>query len=176
LEDLIAALPLLHHDTEIHLRGNPGKGFLSWLQDRTPERWRKRIVLHPLVPPRELLSRIAEHDVGFAGETSRIRSRDLTITNKILYYLLAGLAVVASDTTGQREVASQAQGGVFLYPCRDARALAACLDGLLGSIRVMERTKAAALDAAKRVFCWEQQERILLNTVAGALGSVSVSG
>jgi len=50
----------------------------------------------------DLLSRIAEHDIGFAGEMPHCRSRDLTVTNKILQYLLAGLAVVASGTAGQR--------------------------------------------------------------------------
>ena len=107
LEDLIAALPLVKRDAEIHLRGNPVSGFENWLAHRLPEDWRNRIVVYPLVTNAELLSRIAEHDVGFAGEPSLIRSRDLTVTNKILYYLLAGLAVLASDTTGQREVADR---------------------------------------------------------------------
>ena len=89
LEDLLSALPLLQHDVEVHLRGNPSNGLASWLGVRTPKRWLKRIVLHHPVSPAELLSRIAEHDIGFAGETTNIRSRDLTVTNKILYYLLA---------------------------------------------------------------------------------------
>lgn len=170
LEDLIAAMPLLKQEAEIHLRGNPVSGFENWLAHRVPERWRGRIVIHGLVSNAELLSRIGEHDIGFAGETPAIRSRDLTITNKILYYLLGGLAVVASDTAGQREVAAQAPDAVFLYPSSDAPALAAHLDALLGSANVMQRAKAAALDAAQRTFCWERQEKGLLESVARALG------
>ena len=97
LEDLIAALPLLKHEAEIHLRGKPVSGFENWLAHRVPEAWRGRIKVHGLVSNAELLSRIAEHDIGFAGETPLIRSKDLTVSNKILYYLLAGLAVVASE-------------------------------------------------------------------------------
>jgi glycosyltransferase involved in cell wall biosynthesis len=128
-------------------------------------------VLHGLVSNAELLSRIAEHDIGFAGETPLSRSRDLTVTNKILHYLVAGLAVVASDTTGQREVAAQAPGGVFLYPSGDASALAARLDALLGSADALGRAKKAALDAAERTFCWERQEKALLESIKRALGS-----
>src|SRR5262249_29072393 len=89
LADLLAALPLLTTDAEIHLRGQPAADFEEWLNASVPSNWRRKIVLHGLVTNIELLSRVAEHDIGFAGETKCCRSRDLTITNKILYYLLA---------------------------------------------------------------------------------------
>lgn len=170
LEDLISALPLLKHAAEIHLRGKPVIGFESWIEQRLPEAWRGRIKIHPLVTNSELLSRIAEHDIGFAAETPLIRSRDLTVTNKILHYLLAGLAVVASETAGQREVAMQAPGGVVLYPSGDAHALAACLDTLLGFPDALKQAKSAALAAAQRTFCWERQEKSLLEAINYALG------
>jgi hypothetical protein len=170
LEDLIAALPLLKHEAEIHLRGKLASGFESWLAQRTPEAWRGRIRVHGLVSNAELLSRIAEHDIGFAGETPLIRSRDLTVTNKILYYLLAGLAVVASETAGQKEVAEQAPGGVALYPSGNSVKLAARLDVLLGSSDALRRAKIAGLAAAKRAFCWERQEKELLEAVKRAVG------
>lgn len=169
LEDLIAALPQLKYEAEVHLRGMPVSGFENWLTERLPEVWRGRIVIHGLVSNAELLSRIAEHDIGFAGETTSIRSRDLTITNKILYYLLAGLAVVASDTAGQREVAEQARGGVLLYPSGDASSLAARLDEMLGSAEALRQIKSAALLSAERTFCWERQERTLLDSISRAL-------
>jgi glycosyltransferase involved in cell wall biosynthesis len=171
LDDLIAALPLLKHEAEIHLRGQPVNGFETWLADRLPEAWRGRIQIHPLVSNAELLSRIAEHDIGFAGETPLMRNKDLTISNKILHCLLGGLAVVASDTAGQREVAEQAPGAVFLYPSGDPAALAARLNALLESTDTMMHAKAAALDAAKRRFCWERQEPALLESINRALGS-----
>ena len=171
LDDLIAALPLLKHDVEIHLRGKPARGFENWLAQRVPDAWRGRIMVHGLVPNTELLSRIIEHDIGFAGETPLIRNKDLTVSNKILYYLLAGLAVLASDTAGQREVAAQAPGGVFLYPSGDAAALATRVDALLESADALRQAKAAALGAAERTFCWEHQEKALLESINRALNS-----
>jgi glycosyltransferase involved in cell wall biosynthesis len=98
------------------------------------------------------------------------RSRDLTVTNKLLQYLLAGLAVVASDTEGQREVAEQAGEAVVLYPSGEPGALASQLNALLGSPERLSRAKAAALTAAEQIFCWERQEPVLLESVTRALG------
>lgn len=169
LEDLVAALPFLKRRAEIHLRGNPVCGFENWLADRIPERWRGRVFMDGLVLNEELLSRIAEHDIGFAGETPAIRSRDLTVTNKILYYLLGGLAVVASDTAGQREVAAQAPGAVLLYSPGDIRGLAAHLNALLTSSDALKAAKDAALKAAERTFCWERQEKVLVDSIERGL-------
>lgn len=170
LEDLFAALPLLQHDAEIHLRGRPVAGIDSWFKTLIPNPWRDRIFVHGLVTNAELLSRISEHDIGFAGEMKYCRSRALTITNKILQYLLAGLAVVASDTAGQREVAAQAPGAVSLYPAGNPVALAECLNALLGSSTALLQAKAESLLTAERTFSWEQQEATLLNAVARAVG------
>jgi glycosyltransferase involved in cell wall biosynthesis len=170
LEDLLAALPHVKHEVEIHLRGMPVLGFDDWLSARVPQKWRHRVFVHSLVPNDELLSRISEHDIGFAGEMKFSMSRNLTVTNKILHYLLAGLAVVASDTVGQQEVASRAHGAVLLYPSGDAPALAAQINRLLASPELLERTKACALLAARETFCWEQQEKTLLGSAVRAVG------
>ena len=113
--------------------GKPANGFEVWLASNLPDEWRGEIFIHDVVPNNELLSRIAEHDIGFAGEMKYCRSRDLTVTNKILHYLLGGLAVVASDTAGQCEVAEQANGAVRLYPSGDSLALAEQLNALIAS-------------------------------------------
>jgi glycosyltransferase involved in cell wall biosynthesis len=169
LEDLFAALPLLDRDVEIHLRGRVTSGMSDWVRSQTPGRWRERVVLHPLVPNQELTSRLAEHDIGFAGEQPYCRSRDLTVTNKILHYLLGGLAVVASDTAGQREVAMQSNGAVTLYEPGNPAALAHALRTLIDSPDALARAKAASLQAAERTFCWERQEPVLLQNIQDAL-------
>ena len=171
LEDLLAALPFLANDAEVHLRGQPARGFDAWLRERIPAGWGDRLHFHRLVSNQELLSRISEHDIGFAGEIKSRRSHDLTVSNKILHYLLAGLAVVASDTVGQLEVASQAPEAVQIYPSGDPRRLAEVLDRLLDSPERLKSAKAAALSAAEGVFCWERQEPVLLRSVESALRS-----
>ena len=168
LEDLIGALPLVLREAEIHLRGRPTSDFGELLA-RVPESWRNRVFVHDLVSNDELLARIAEHDIGFAGEQKYCRSRDLTVTNKILHYLLGGLAVVGSDTAGQHEVAEQARGAVHIYRAGDHQDLAVRLNMLLSSAAELARAKEAALSAAKETFCWEKQVPKLLSSIERAL-------
>jgi glycosyltransferase involved in cell wall biosynthesis len=172
LGDLFAALPFMKQKFEIHLRGESSAGFEAWLAANVPEPWRKRVFIHPSVSNEELLSRIAEHDIGFAGEQKNVsRNRDLTVTNKILHYLLGGLAVVASDTAGQREIAEQANGAVRIYRSDDAASLANELNVLLTSPETLCAAKAVALTVAENNFCWERQVPALLNSVKSALVS-----
>jgi glycosyltransferase involved in cell wall biosynthesis len=173
LEDLFAALSLVSLDCEIHLRGGLNEGGRRWLNQITPAAWSKRVFVHALVHNEELLSRIVEHDVGFAGEPNSPRNRDMAVTNKIMYYLLGGLAVVASETTGQREVADLAPGAVILYPSGDSAALATSLTALLGNSEQLLAAKSAALRAAKETFCWERVCDQLIESIDRALGSVA---
>jgi hypothetical protein len=169
LEDLFAALRFVKHEAEIHLRGKPVAGFEDRLATQVPEMWRPRIFIHNLVSNDELLSRIAEHDIGFAGEQNFCRSRDLTVTNKILHYLLGGLAVVASDTAGQKEIAEQVNGAVRIYRSGDATSLANELNKLLSSREALCAAKTSALIAAEKDFCWERQAPVLVKSVESAL-------
>jgi|SRR5579863_314161 len=169
LEDLFAALPLLDRDVEVHLCGHAAPGMEQFLRSHIPDRQQSFVFFHPQVPNEELLSRIAEHDIGFAGELKYCRNKEVTVSNKMLHYLLAGLAVVASDTAGQREVAASAPGAVELYQPGNPPALAKALNLLLNSPERLAGAKAASLQAAERTFCWEKQEGVLLNAVAAAL-------
>jgi glycosyltransferase involved in cell wall biosynthesis len=171
IEDLIAALPLLDGKAELHLRGRAVLGMEAWIRSQLPETWRQRVFVHPLASNDELASRISEHDIGFAGEVPYCRNKNLTVSNKVLQYLLGGLAVVASDTAGQREVAVQAPGAVALYQPGHSRSLAEALDGLLQSPNRLGRAKQAAVQAAQRTFCWEKQEPVLLDAVTAALAN-----
>lgn len=169
LDDLVAALPLIEHEAEIHLRGRETRGFRDWLMQRVPSRWRDRIFMHDLVSNYDLLSRIAEHDIGLATEQPYCGNKLLTVSNKILHYLLAGLAVIASDTAGQREVAQKAEGAISLYKAGDSRDLAAKLNTLLSCFFNLNGAKQTALKAARETFSWEKQEVALRQTVEAAL-------
>ena len=116
-----------------------------------------------------LFRSIAEHDIGFAGEMKYCRSRDLTVTNKILQYLLAGLAVVASDTAGQLEVAANASGAVAIYPSGNVQALADALNGFLSHPDRLADAKSKALRAAEHTFCWEKNANLLVEEACRAL-------
>ena len=168
LEELLQALPLMRLPVEVHLRGGSGSAPRGWLDDLLPPAVRSRVFTHPLVSNGELLSRIAEHDIGYAGEVRNCRNRDITVTNKILQYLLGGLPVAASDTLGQREIARHAPGAVTLFSAGNPHLLAECLDRMACPAALAE-ARAAALAAARRDYHWEKCAATLVASVRQAL-------
>lgn len=162
LETLFEALSYLKTPVEIHLRGNYPESYCQWLEPLVSSAWRDRLFIHPTVPNAELLSRIAEHDIGLALESTDIPSRNLTVTNKLFQYLQAGLAVIATDTAGQREILSQQPMLGRLISNNNPLVLAQALEDLLQVPDKLSAAKAASLQAAEEQFCWERQANKLL--------------
>ena len=104
----------------------------------------------------ELLSRIAEHDIGFAGELGEPASRNLTITNKFFQNLQAGLAVVASETAGQKEAVAQIGGAALLFPNGEATGLSKILHVLILENIDLQRQRRMAWDSGEKL-CWEKE-------------------
>lgn len=169
LETLFQSLPLIQFPVELHLRGNCSAETKIWLDSQTPSSWRSRIFLHPTVPPGQLHDCIAQHDIGLALEQTDPPSRNLTITNKLFQYLQAGLALVATSTTGQREVFSQYPEIGCLVEAGDAQALAIAINQLLADPISLAKAKAKSLQAAQETYCWEQQQNRLVQVAQLAL-------
>ncbi|MCS3703579.1 glycosyltransferase [Salinibacter ruber] len=169
LDTLCQALWEIETPVQVHLRGECRPDYRSRLDQMFPDEQGHTLHLHELVSPEALLSRIAEHDIGMALEQYEPDSRNLTVTNKILHYLLGGLAVVATDTAGQKEVAEQADGAVRLFPADAPAEMAHRLRNLLQSGHQLEKAQEHALRAAREEFSWEQQVPRLLKSVNAAL-------
>jgi len=169
LEILLQALTHLTLPVEIHLRGAYPESSRQWLEPLIPEEWRDRIFIHPIVSNAELLSRIAEHDIGLALESPYCSNKQFTVSNKLFQYLQAGLAVIATDTAGQQEVFGQSPGMGRLISCDHSLALAQALEELLRAPEKLKAAQSCALQAAQTQFCWENQRDRLLSAGDRAL-------
>ncbi len=169
LDTLCQALREIEIPVQVHLRGECRPDYRSRLDQMFPVEKGHTLYLHGLVSPEALLSRIAEHDIGMALEQYEPASRNLTVTNKILHYLLGGLAVVATDTAGQEEVAAQAGNAVRLCPVNAPAEMAHQLRRMVQSDDHLETAQEYALRAAREEFSWEQQAPRLLKSVDAAL-------
>lgn len=175
----------------------PGRGLeafiLSWSRTTTPSRlvllgeieddYKKRLLslasvanksalefLSPC-PPGALPALIARHDIGLALEEKSPPNKNLTISNKILQYLNAGLSLVATSTAGHREVLqTEPHAGVFVDP-NDPASCARTLDALLSAPDVLRAMQAAARTLAERTYCWEREAPKLLFLVERTLAS-----
>ncbi len=166
---LFGALPRIQYPVQIHLRGELAGRDRRWFGRHVPAEWRDRIVLHPTVHNSELLPRIASHDIGLALESGATVGRDLTISNKTFHYMLAGLAVIASDTTGHEEIAESTLGAIKLVPPDNPAALAAAIDAWLAFPEHLKLARNAATRATKNMYCWERVRELLLDEAAIAL-------
>lgn len=165
LETLFQSLSYLHLPVEIHLRGNYSESACTWLEPQIPANWRDRIFIHPTVANDELSDRIAENDIGLALEQADPPSRTLTITNKLFQYLQAGLAVIATNTAGQREVLQKCPEIGHLIPCQNPSALANAITELIQNPLTLQAAKQAAQKALENHFSWvDQRDRIIRAT------------
>lgn len=176
LELLFAALSQLTVSVEVHLRGHCSAQNQSWLAQHIPLGWADQVHIHPTVPNHELPARIAENDIGLALEQTSPPSRDLTITNKLFQYLQAGLAVIATDTAGQREVFQRFPAIGQIVEAQDATALAAAIETLVCHPAQLRAAQAAARHAAETQFCWEIEGQTLVAAAAMALSEVLDGG
>ncbi|MDH3975266.1 MAG: glycosyl transferase family 1 [Deltaproteobacteria bacterium] len=169
LEDLFSALPLLKNRVEIHLRGKPIPEWKKWLETQVTGDWLNYIYIHPPVTNTELLSRAAEHDIGFAGEMKYCLNKNLTASNKIFHYLLAGLCVIASNTDGQVEISLKAPAAFQIYTSGDSNALANVINNFMYNPTLLIAAKKAALIAARKHYNWENEKEKLINSAKAAL-------
>lgn len=168
LPDAIAALASTVTPWELHLRGSCAPDVRARLERLARASGvADRLHVHPPVPPGELLSRVAEHDVGLALEQPDRPDYDLACPNKVFTYLLAGLPVVATSTRGQASVLGLVGEAARLVPPGSAKAIAAGLDDLAARL---DDAKAAALEAARSRWCWERESRPHVERVRALLG------
>jgi len=163
LQDVFEACSGLDDQIEIHLRGRASEQEKKE-QRALAERWGVAACLrfHPVIDHDDLIRSMAEYDVGLALERPQNLNYSLTGTNKIFSYMLAGLAVAATATPGQREAMEQAPGAGFLYPAGDAKSLRAALEIWIRERETLRQAQEAAWSTARTRFCWEIEQAKLI--------------
>ena len=154
----------------VNLVGHAQGSYEATLRSQLPESWQKRVSLQGQVKSRDVLRLVGKHHIGLALEKASPESRNLTVTNKLLQYLLCGVAVVATRTRGQEEVAKMANGAVELVGQEDEKGLAACLKKWARDQEALQRARERARQAVKERFCWEVESWKMVELVRRTLG------
>jgi glycosyltransferase involved in cell wall biosynthesis len=164
IEDALEAAGVLGGGIELHIRATSIPGYQADMC-AAAERMGVPIYFHPSIPHDQLIASLAEFDVGLALERPESRNYAITVTNKAFSYMLAGLAVAATDTPGQREAMAHAPAAGFIYPAGDVPALAAKLRAWRDDRTKVRAAQQAAWDAARSQFCWEIEQDKFLRAV-----------
>lgn len=166
LEEAVAALARADVEAELHLRGAAYGDFAGELRRLAASLgMRASLHFHELAPPGELVAIAAQHDVGLALEQDWSLNARLALSNKLLTYLVAGNAVLATDTPGQREALDAAPGAALAYRAGDVAALAEHMRLLATDRAALESSRRAARAAAVRRFAWEHDRTTLVAAV-----------
>jgi glycosyltransferase involved in cell wall biosynthesis len=172
LEDAILAAGVADINCELHLRGKPSIGYLERLSSMVRERApRLRLVHHAPEPPDRMVDLCRDYHVGLALEPGFCLNNELALSNKAFTYILAGLAVVFSDTPGQRGLANDLGPGAMLYSAGDIETLAQALRLWATSPAKLLAARRAAWAAACRRWHWHhpEEEGALLRAVGEVL-------
>ncbi|MBX7221290.1 MAG: glycosyltransferase [Blastocatellia bacterium] len=166
LEEVLLAANAVREEIQFHLRGAISETDREFFLKLAREHGLGHsLYFHPQVPPAELHSRASEHDIGLALEQTFPLARGMTVSNKLFSYLLAGLAVVATDVPGQRHVLETTPEVGFLYPPGEHQKLAEVLVKLVRNPGLLAITKHAAQQAANRRWNWEIEQQKLVQAV-----------
>lgn len=114
LDDAFIALKQVPEDIMLHIQGGlPADGGRA-LRKRIEElNLSKRVFIHPPYQPHEAIIAASPYSIGLCLERGGIRNHELTVSNKIFDYLMAGLAVIASDMPGLRNIVNRSKGGLL---------------------------------------------------------------
>lgn len=176
LEEIIAAMAIIREiPFELHLRGI-WQAYYKTELDRLLSRNDlpgDRMIAHPPALPTEMVHEAVKHDVGLALETPSGANANLCISNKILTYILAGNAVIATATEGQKGVMETLGDGGLCFQPGDTQTLAAQLKlwhqdrDLLTSVRMNNWKYGAAR------FNWDVEKVKFLDLIDNTLSQKS---
>ncbi len=175
LQDVLSAITVLKNElVELHLLGfidEQTKNNLDEIVIGLQIKNKTNIFVHQPVKADQLPIFAAQFDVGLALEPGFSINNNAALSNKIFTYLQAGLAVVASDTTAQKQFINENPNLGFCYEKGNAQQLAVILKQLIDQPEILLQTKQAAYNAARFNLNWETESLKFLKVVSETLAS-----
>lgn len=163
LETLLEAASAIDAPFELHLRGAyHSEGYKQQLQRLVNEKGLAgKVFVHAPILAEQIISDAANFDVGLALETDVSVNRNICVTNKIFSYLMAGLAIVGTDTYGQKDIFENFPGAVRICPQNSAAGLAEAMRYLIQHPDKLSAAKNEARRAAEERFNWDTESQKL---------------
>ncbi|RYE20799.1 MAG: hypothetical protein EOP42_26890 [Sphingobacteriaceae bacterium] len=128
-----------------------------------------KIKIHSPLPPDQLISFINQFDIGLAIETGQPLNRDICLSNKIFSYIQAGLAVLATNTTAQKQLLSTYPTIGKLYDKNSTAALTNCIKRFYTDPKLLLSCKKSAFSIGQTTLNWETESIKFLSLIAETL-------
>lgn len=170
IEEIIEAVNICNSHNikiQIHLLGNPRDYVINDLNALT-----KRYNFHPSqiqyyspIPSDSIPHFASKFDIGMATEIGTPYNRDICLTNKIFTYIQAGLAIVASDTSAQKEFINLCSACGMLYNRGDVDSLASVLQYYYDNRHELKKARSESHRLANSELNWETESEKFVNVV-----------
>lgn len=167
LEIALEAIALAKSKPHLHLRGSPVPGYHEHLKEIAAALGvSDRLHFHAPILPDQLEKSGAAFDIGFIGELSHTRNRQIALTNKLFSYLSSGLPIIASSIEAHKALEESLGGVLRLYNEQSAPELASHLDKMLSDPAAFAQSRALAWQLGQTSFSWEAEEPKLIELVS----------
>lgn len=155
IEEVLPVVQQLYPAVELHLVGQLNHSFEEkFMQNKTG------IVIHEPMPQKKLHHFLARFDVGLATDIPVNRNRDIALTNKILAYAQAGLAIAAMHTLAQDEFLSNSNL-LYVQMENKAESIRTALESLYKMKQNAELNKQKQFETG-RLYAWQKLSQPLL--------------
>lgn len=169
LETLLEAGAQLKGKFQIHLRGSfQSEAYKQKLKTIVSAcKLDANVFFHPPILADDLIADAARYDIGLALELAVSVNRNICVTNKVFSYVMSGLAIIGTDTQGQKEIFSKIPEAVKMCRMNDVDSLAKAMQAFLQNHAALSSAKDAARRAALEHFNWEKESEKLLSYYGG---------
>jgi glycosyltransferase involved in cell wall biosynthesis len=129
----------------------------------------KQIIFLDPVSEKDIVQIASKHHIGLASEYSHNVNRNQCLTNKIFIYLLAGNALVLSNTQAQKDFLNENPNIGSMYEQNSVEELTSVLKSYLADPQLLLSHRLNALELAKRKYNWEIEKHQFLENVKSVL-------
>ncbi len=168
LEQIIEAMGSLQNNTiELHLLGAINVSTISALKQVMVDKGlnKNTIFFYQPIAASEIFNFAAQFDIGLATEIGSPKNRDLCLTNKVFTYIHAGLAIVASDTSAQKQLMMKFNEMGSIYERNDTNTLVEIFTTYLNNKELLIKHKMKAKTYANDELNWDKEQHKFLMAV-----------
>ncbi|MFD0941974.1 glycosyltransferase family protein [Pedobacter boryungensis] len=175
LQDVFGALKIIENEKiEFHILGYLSKQVKTELDQIIQHlnfNQLPKIIFHPPIESTELTRFASKFDIGLATEPGFSINNDIALSNKIFTYTQAGLAIVASDTTAQKQFMEAFPNMGAIYEKKNSASLASILKNYIEHIDLLVQHQAQSELYAKEKLNWETEKEKFLSIIQQIINS-----
>jgi hypothetical protein len=172
LNHIAKVLKLLNQDNfELHLLGYISDDFKSEFISNELLGL-NNVYFHAPLLPDDIVNFASQFDIGIAAECNFPFNRDICLTNKIFTYLQAGLAIIASDTTAQKNFLDENRSIGSIYEKNNIQVLLNILSGYSLNRKMLFNACESSLNLGRNNLNWENESVKFLSLVHKTLAPI----